>query len=61
MWSIPPEADGAFVACMEDVLEVYHRPRDPACPQVCLDETSKQLIGEVRAPLSCQPGPAAAL
>jgi len=29
-----------------DVLEVYQRPHDPACPVVCLDETSKQLIAE---------------
>ena len=33
---------------MEDVLEVYKRPYDPKRPVVCLDETSKQLIGEVR-------------
>jgi hypothetical protein len=36
---------------MEDVLDVYHRPYDPRFPQVCLDETSKQLVGEVREPL----------
>ena len=41
---------------MEDVLEVYHRPFDPARPQVCLDEASKQLLGEVRAPLPIAPG-----
>jgi hypothetical protein len=41
---------------MEDVLEVYHRPRDPACPVVCLDETSKQLIAETRQPVSAKPG-----
>jgi hypothetical protein len=34
---------------MEDVLEVYHRPHDRQRPVVCLDECSKQLIGEVRA------------
>ena len=33
---------------MEDVLEVFHRPYDPARPQVCLDETSKQLVAESR-------------
>ena len=32
---------------MEDVLEVYTRPYDPRRPQVCLDETSRQLLGEV--------------
>lgn len=56
MWCIPPEANAEFVACMEDVLAVYHRPYDPAYPQVCLDETSKQLIGEVRPPLPAGPG-----
>ena len=41
---------------MEDVLEVYHRPHDPACPAVCLDETSKQLIVETRVPIAAKPG-----
>ena len=36
---------------MEDVLAVYHRPHDPQRPVICLDECSKQLIGEVRTPL----------
>jgi hypothetical protein len=41
---------------MEEVLDVYHRPHDPACPLVCLDETSKQLIKETRAPIPARPG-----
>ena len=41
---------------MEDVLEVYQRPYDPAHPVVCLDEKPKQLIQEVRAPLPVEPG-----
>jgi DDE superfamily endonuclease len=41
---------------MEDVLAVYQRPYDPKRPQVCLDEASKQLLGEVREPLPMQPG-----
>jgi hypothetical protein len=41
---------------MEDVLEVYKRPYDPQRPVVCLDETSKQLIGEVRTPVPAAPG-----
>jgi len=41
---------------MEDVLEVYKRPYDPKRPVVCLDETSKQLIGEVQPPTSTAPG-----
>ena len=41
---------------MEDVLDVYHRPYDPARPVVCMDEASKQLIGEIRDPLPARPG-----
>jgi len=41
---------------MEDVLEVYQRPHDPARPVVCLDETSKQLIAETRVPIAAKPG-----
>ena len=43
---------------MEDVLGVYHRPYDERYPQVNLDEMSKQLVGEVRAPLPMRPGDA---
>jgi hypothetical protein len=41
---------------MEDVLDVYHRPYDEARPVVCLDETSKQLVGEVVEPIPAAPG-----
>jgi hypothetical protein len=41
---------------MEDVLEVYKRPSDPQRPVVCLDETSRQLLGETRPPLPAAPG-----
>lgn len=41
---------------MEDVLDVYTRPHDPARPLVCLDETSKQLVAETRKPEAMQPG-----
>ncbi len=41
---------------MEDVLEVYHRPYDPQRPMVCMDESNKQLIAEVREPLPPKPG-----
>jgi len=41
---------------MEDVLEVYKRPQDPQRPVVCLDETSKQLVGETRTPVPAAPG-----
>ena len=53
---IPPDGNAAFVAAMEDVLEVYHRPYDPAHPVVCLDETSKQFIAETRLPIPAKPG-----
>ena len=49
-------AGAAFVANMEDVLEVYQRPHDPKRPLVCLDEMSKQLIAEMRAPIAAAPG-----
>ena len=41
---------------MEDVLSVYERPYDPARPVVCLDETSRQLLGEARLALPPAPG-----
>ena len=41
---------------MEDVLEVCTRPYDPRRPQVCLDETSRQLPGEVNPPRPVAPG-----
>jgi len=41
---------------MEDVLDVYQRPYDPKRPQLCLDEASKQLLGEVCEPIPLQPG-----
>jgi hypothetical protein len=53
---IAPKASAAFVANMEDVLEVYQRPHEPLRPLVCLDETSKQLIKETRAPIPAAPG-----
>jgi DDE superfamily endonuclease len=53
---LAPTADPAFVWPMEDVLAVYERPPDPARPVVCLDETSRQLLGEARTPLPPAPG-----
>jgi len=41
---------------MEDVLDVYHAPYDPQFPLVCMDESNKQLVGEVHAPLALAPG-----
>jgi hypothetical protein len=55
-WVIPPKAIAAFAAAMENVLDVYKRPHDPARPLVCLDETSKQPVAETRTPIPMQPG-----
>jgi hypothetical protein len=41
---------------MENVLDLYHQPYDPKRPQVCMDETSKQLISEVNPPIPASPG-----
>jgi hypothetical protein len=41
---------------MEDILEVYHLPFKEFCPVVCFDESTKQLIGEVRNSVPCKPG-----
>jgi hypothetical protein len=51
-----PTASPAFVAAMEDVLEVYHRPYNPEYPVVCMDESNKQLISHTYAPLQTKPG-----
>ena len=37
---------------MEDILDVYQRPYDPDYPVVCMDESTKQLIGEVTDPIA---------
>jgi len=41
---------------MEDILDVYHLPYDSDYPVVCMDESCKQMIGEVREPIPCMPG-----
>jgi len=53
---IPPGQSGEFVARMEDVLEVYHRPYEERRPLICLDEVPVQLVGEARQPLPPEPG-----
>ena len=55
MWSIPT-VGAEFVACMEDVLDLYAESYDPRQPSVCFDETSKQLIRETRRPLRAHAG-----
>ena len=47
---------GEFVARMEDVLDLYHEACDPERPVVCFDETSKQLVEDVRPPIKAKPG-----
>ena len=44
------------MAAMEDVLDLYAEPYDPQRPVVCFDETSTQLLADVREPLPAQPG-----
>lgn len=51
-WVIPPKANGEFAACMENVLETYAMPYDPAFPVVCMDEQPIQLLKETRVPIA---------
>ena len=53
---IPPKQNAAFVACMEDVLDVYQRPYDPRRPVVNMDEHPVQLVKETRTPEPTRPG-----
>ena len=55
MWCLP-EIDAAYLARMEDVLELYERPHNPQEPVVCLDEKPVVLHGEVREPQPARPG-----
>src|ERR1700688_3667103 len=55
MWVIP-KVDGAYVARMEDVLDLYAEEPDPKRPVVCFDESPTQLIGELREPIPAAPG-----
>jgi DDE superfamily endonuclease len=50
-WVIPPEADGEFVAHMEEVLETYAKAYDPERPVLCMDEQPVQLLKETRIPI----------
>lgn len=47
-WVIPPDADGEFAACMEDVIDVYMKPYSKDVPVVCMDEQPVQLLKERR-------------
>jgi hypothetical protein len=55
-WVIPPKQNAEFVANMEDVLEIYKRPYDPAVPVICMDEQPTQLIKDTRVKIAVEPG-----
>jgi len=55
-WCFPKENSHEFVWRMEDVLSVYELPYDPDFPVVCMDESSKQLIGEITPPTAVEAG-----
>ena len=50
------EVSSEFVACLEDVLDLYAQPYNSQLPEVCFDETSKQLVAEKRSPIRPKPG-----
>ena len=56
MWCIAKGEDAAFVAAMEDVLDLYCQPYDEAYPVVCMDEKPYQLLDEIRKPIPMCPG-----
>jgi hypothetical protein len=53
---IPPEQNSAFVASMEEVLDVYKRPYEENYPVICMDESPKQLISEGRQTIPMSKG-----
>ena len=55
-WVIPPDQNADFVANMENVLDVYKRPYSALNPVVCMDESPKQLIGEIKKPIKMKDG-----
>jgi hypothetical protein len=55
-WCIPERDRARFVAQMEQVLDVYAAPPDPAVPLLCMDEASKQLTADVAEPIPASPG-----
>lgn len=53
---IPSKEDADFVACMEDILDVYELPYSPMYLVVCMDEKPYQLLENIREPLPAHPG-----
>ena len=54
-WVRPPGSDEEFVARMEEILEVYHRPFDPKFPIVSMDEQPIQLLRHTRQVIPARP------
>ena len=57
MWCVP-ELTADYIARMEDVLETYEKPLDPAEPVVCLDEKPITLHADTRPTTPARPGKA---
>jgi len=55
MWCVGKLND-EYIAKMEDVLETYERPYNPAEPVVCLDEKPVTLHADVRPASAAMPG-----
>lgn len=55
-WCIPEIENAAFVCAMEDILDTYKLPHDPRKPLVCMDESSRQQVKEVRNPIPMKAG-----
>ena len=51
----PPVRKAAFVAPMEEGLDLYGQPYDARYPVICRDERPKQLLAETRTPRPAQP------
>ena len=55
-WCLPNKANAEFIACMEDVLDIYELPYNKDIPVVCMDEKPYQLLGEARESWAMRPG-----
>jgi hypothetical protein len=55
-WCIPPLSDAAFVAAMENILDLYCLPYNELFPVVCMDEKPYQLLDDVLTPIPMKPG-----
>ena len=53
---IPVKENSDFVYHMEQVLDVYKRPYNKSNPVICIDESPKQLIAEIRNPIPMERG-----